>query len=183
MPDLFRGWPVWVVFVVLALGAYARGNATYWLGRGARSGSEHTRWKRYSETPVVRAAERWVRRAGPPLVSLGFLTVGVQSAINLAAGLLRMPQRQFQPAVIIGALLWSTLYTTVGFAVLEAALGGLSWWWALIGLAVVGWTIGYSRWLSARGERQGRALLSEDAAQGVTVRVEGERHDDPASNR
>jgi membrane protein DedA with SNARE-associated domain len=160
--DLFSGWPVWVVFVVLFLGAYARGNATYWLGRGARTGSEHTRWKRYAESPAIRAAERWVSRMGPPLVSIGFLTVGVQSAINFSAGLLRMPQRFFQPAVIVGALLWATLYTTVGFAVLEAAFGGLSWWWALAALAVLAWTIGYSRWLSARGERQGRALVRDE---------------------
>ena len=99
---------------------------------------------------------------GPPLVSIGFLTVGVQSAINFSAGLLRMPQRTFQPAVIIGALLWSTLYTTVGFAVIEAAFGHLSWWWALIALAVLAWTIGYSRWLSARGERQGREILGDE---------------------
>ena len=122
LPGFLQGLPVWLVFTVLALGAYARGNATYWLGRGARSGSEHTKWKRYAETPAIKAAERWVRRMGPPLVSIGFLTVGVQSAINFSAGLLRMPQRNFQPAVIIGALLWSTLYTTVGFAVIEAAL-------------------------------------------------------------
>jgi membrane protein DedA with SNARE-associated domain len=162
LPGFLQGLPVWLVFTVLALGAYARGNATYWVGRGARSGSEHTKWKRYAETPAIKAAERWVRRMGPPLVSIGFLTVGVQSAINFSAGLLRMPQRTFQPAVIIGALLWSTLYTTVGFAVIEAAFGHLSWWWALIALAVLAWTIGYSRWLSARGERQGREILGDE---------------------
>lgn len=167
MPQFLQGWPIWAVFLVLALGAYARGNATYWLGRGARSGSERTRWKRYAAAPVVLAAERWVRRIGPPLVSIGFLTVGVQSAINFAAGALRMPQRYFQPAVIVGALLWSTLYTTVGFAVLKAVFGGLSWWWAVLALVPLAWTFFYSRWLSARGERQGQEILDAAGVSGV----------------
>lgn len=164
LPGFLQGWPVWVVFIVLFLAAYVRGNATYWVGRGARSGSERTRWKSYGQAPVVRAAERWVRRAGPPLVALGFLTVGVQTAINLAAGALRMPHRHFQPAVALGSLLWATLYTTVGFAVADAVVGGLSWWWALAAVTLVGASVLYSRWLSARGERQGRALLEQDQA-------------------
>ena len=64
--ELFSGWPAWAVFVVLALGAYARGSVTYWLGRGARVGSERSRWRRYAEAPIVGSAERWVGRVGAP---------------------------------------------------------------------------------------------------------------------
>ncbi|MCB1238145.1 MAG: VTT domain-containing protein [Tetrasphaera sp.] len=150
--ELFSGWPAWAVFVVLALGAYARGSVTYWLGRGARVGSERSRWRRYAEAPIVGSAERWVGRVGAPLVSIGFLTVGVQTAINFSAGLLRMPQRRFQPAVIIGALLWATLYTTVGLAVVDAWLGHVPWWWALLGMAVVVLLIVVSRRITRRAE-------------------------------
>lgn len=48
-----------------------------------------------------------------------------------------MPQRRFLPAVTRGALLWSVVYTTVGFAVLDAWLGILSWWWAVAAIAVM----------------------------------------------
>ena len=64
-----------------------------------------------------------MRRFGAPAVTLGFLTVGVQTAINASAGMLRMPQRRFLPAVTLGALLWSLVYTTVGFTVVDAWLG------------------------------------------------------------
>ena len=69
--ELFSGWPAWAVFVVLALGAYARGSVTYWLGRGARVGSERSRWRRYAEAPIVGSAERvfgrtWGGEAGGP---------------------------------------------------------------------------------------------------------------------
>jgi len=135
--DLVQGWPVWVVLVVLWVGAFARGTATYWVGRGVRAGGARSRWAGHLDSRVVRRAEGWVRRFGPIAVTLGFLTVGVQSAINASAGMLRMPQRRFLPAVTLGAALWSVLYTTVGFTIVDAWLGALSWWWALVAVAVV----------------------------------------------
>ncbi len=150
MGDVVAGWPVWAVFGVLWLGAYIRGVATYWVGRAARAGGARSRWGRHLDSGAVIAAERWVRRFGPPLVSLGFLTVGVQTAINVAAGVLRMPQRHFQPAVIVGALLWAVLYTTVGLAVVTAALGKIPWWYAVLGLAAVVAVVVGSRWLRVR---------------------------------
>ena len=41
------------------------------------------------------------------------------------------------PAVVLGAALWSLVYTTVGFAVVDAWLGHVSWWWALVAAGVV----------------------------------------------
>ncbi|HET6967943.1 MAG TPA: VTT domain-containing protein [Ornithinibacter sp.] len=138
-------WPVWVVFVVLWLGAFVRGTATYWAGRGVRAGGGHSRWADRLDRPVVRRAEGWVRRFGAPAVTLGFLTVGVQTAINAAAGMLRMPQRLFLPAVSLGAVLWATVYTTVGFAVVDAWLGNVAWWWAVLAIGVVGAVVLVSR--------------------------------------
>lgn len=139
MEALVEGWPVWAVFVALWLGALARGTATYWVGRGVRAGGGRSRWAHHLDRPGVVRAEGFVRRVGPPAVTLGFLTVGLQSAINASAGMLRMPQRRFVPAVVLGAALWSTLYTTVGLAAVDAFLGGGGWWWvlALAGVGVV----------------------------------------------
>jgi membrane protein DedA with SNARE-associated domain len=130
-------WPVWLVFAVLWAGALARGTATYWVGRGVRAGGSRSRWGRHLDSRVVQRAEGWVRRFGAPAVTLGFLTVGLQTAINASAGMLRMPQRRFLPAVVLGAALWSLLYTTVGFTVVDAWLGHLSWWWALVAVGLL----------------------------------------------
>ena len=59
-----------------------------------------------------------------------------------------MPWTHFGPALVVGAILWATVYTTIGFAVLEAALGGLAWWWALVALGVVAAIVLVSRRLS-----------------------------------
>jgi membrane protein DedA with SNARE-associated domain len=162
--DLVDGWPFWVVLVVFWCGAFARGTATYWAGRGLRAGGAHTRFARHLDRPLVARAERWVRRFGPPAVTLGFLTVGVQTAINAAAGMLRMPLRRFLPAVALGALLWAVLYTTVGLAVVDAWLGDLSWWWVLVAVGAVVAVVLVSRRLERPApDRDPAASTAEDA--------------------
>lgn len=150
MEDLIRDWPVWAVFGFLFLVAMARGNATYWIGRAIRSGGARSRFAGALERPGMQRAERWVRTIGPPAVSLGFLTIGVQTAINLTAGVLRMPQRRWMPAVIVGSVLWSILYTTVGMAFVAALLGKVQWWWAVLAVAVLTLVIVVSKRLSRR---------------------------------
>jgi membrane protein DedA with SNARE-associated domain len=65
------------------------------------------------------------------VVSISFLTVGLQTLINLAAGVSRMPLRRYLPAVSVGALLWAFLYATVGFVTFAA-------WIALYRVSPVG---------------------------------------------
>lgn len=148
-----KDWPVWGVFLALFVGAFIRGNATYWVGRGIRAGGARSRFAGQLERPGMRRAEGWVRRFGAPAVALGFLTVGVQTAINVSAGVLRMPQSRWLPGVIVGALLWATLYTTVGLAVVGAVLGRVGWWWALIAAAVIAVVVITSRRLEGRRDK------------------------------
>lgn len=148
---MLESWPFWAAFGFLFLGAVVRGSVTYAIGRGARGAAERRLAKgesRHERGALLAQGERLVRRVGPPAVSLGFLTVGLQTAINLSAGALRMPWTHFGPALVVGATLWATVYTTIGFAVLEAALGGLPWWWALVALGVVAAIVLLSRRLS-----------------------------------
>lgn len=149
MREFVEGLPWWLAFVVLFLAAEARGNAIHFLGRGVRAGGDRTRLHRWLSGPATVAAERLVRRLGPPAVTLGHLTVGLQSAITATSGMLRMPQSHFQPALALGAALWAGIYTTVGFAVADTLVGLVPWWVAPLVLAVVAaavWAV--QRWLS-----------------------------------
>lgn len=122
---MFSDQPVAIAFALLWLIATLRGGATYGLGRGLRGASARSdRTARLLARPEVARAEATVRRFGAPAVTLCFLTVGVQTAVNLAAGLLRMPLRRYVPALLLGAALWATIYVTVGVAVLSAVWGG-----------------------------------------------------------
>lgn len=99
-----------------------RVNVTYWIGRGAVAGFAHTRFGRSLERPKAARAQVLIQRWGPYAVVLSFLTIGLQTAINLAAGAARMPLRRYLPAAIAGSLMWALLYATVGLAALEAWL-------------------------------------------------------------
>ena len=121
--------PVAAAYVFLVAVAFCRGGATYLVGRLVRRA-------KVLDRPAVRRAEDVVRRVGPSAVSLSFLTVGVQTAVNAAAGLLRMPWRYYVPALLVGALVWAAIYLTVGLAVVHAWLSG-DGRWLLAGLAAL----------------------------------------------
>lgn len=122
-----------------------RSNGTYWLGRAAAHTARRTRASRWLDSAGYRRAVDRINRWGAPAVSLSFLTVGVQTVINLAAGATRMPLIRYIPATVIGSVMWAFLYATVGFVGFEAlsvlwehspviavaagsaALGGLAW--------------------------------------------------------
>lgn len=110
----FSGWPfpaaVAALFVVVCL----RAGGTYLLGRGVGRGVRHTRWRRLTRTPAYARAERFVARWGALAVLACFLTVGVQTMVNLVAGVGRMPLRRYLPALALGGLAWALLYATVG---------------------------------------------------------------------
>lgn len=147
MRDLVDGWPVWAVFGAFFVIAMLRSNATYWAGRGLRAGGARTGMARHLDRPAVVRTEAFVDRWGAPVVALSFLTVGVQTLINAAAGALRMPLRHYLPATVVGSLLWATLYTSVGVALWEALTGG-AWWWLLVAVTAVALVLGATRWLS-----------------------------------
>lgn len=155
------GWPVALAFTFLTVLGFCRAGATYLLGRGARHWG--SRWgSRRQRTgaedrpsPTIAYAERLVRRLGPVAVPLSFLTVGLQTAIHLTAGALRMPVRYYVPALFVGALIWATLYTTVGLAVLSTLWGGVDQWVLLVAAVGVLLVVGINLVLRRRRARLG----------------------------
>ena len=115
-------WPYPLAVATLFVIVMLRANGTYWVGRGLRSGAGRTRLSRLVESPGYLRAERLVARWGAPVVALCFLTVGVQTMVNLAAGATRMPLRRYLPAVTIGGIIWAFIYATIGFVTIEALI-------------------------------------------------------------
>lgn len=143
MPD----WPIVPLFLMLVGVAFCRGGATYLLARGGRTLVES---HRSHDGIWLTRGEDVVRRWGAPAVSLGFLTIGLQTAILLAAGTLRMPPRRFVPALVVGALMWAAVYVSVGVAVLEAFWGSGRVWLVLVLLGVVALALFAARAVVAR---------------------------------
>ena len=116
--------PYGLVLLSLFCIVMCRSNATYWIGRGVVAGAGHTRWRKVLDSRAYAVGSEWLNRWGPPAVTLSFLVVGVQTMVNLAAGVSRMPMRRYLPAVIVGCVIWAFIYATgglIGFALLSRA--------------------------------------------------------------
>ncbi|WP_402469328.1 DedA family protein [Isoptericola aurantiacus] len=141
-----EGFPFWAVYAVAFCIVAARAQATYLLGRGVARGMGGTRVADLLAGPRAVAVVERIHRWGPPAVTVSFLTVGVQTVVNLAAGYLRMPFGRYCVALFFGCLVWAAVWTTIGTAAVYAAIwlfllhpaalagavalaAGLVWWW------------------------------------------------------
>jgi membrane protein DedA with SNARE-associated domain len=138
------------VFIVFFVGAMARGQAIYWLARvitdrALALGEPPPGWRRrayhWLHSEGVTRARASLARWGWPLVPFAYLTVGFQSMVMAAAGMVRMSWKVFALAQIPGSLAWALIYTTVGFAfwgAFFAAVRGNPGWAVLLVALLVG---------------------------------------------
>lgn len=122
MPSWLDGKPFVITFSVLFAIVLVRAQATYWLGRGITAGVLHTPLATRISGPRTTRAIESLNRWGPPLVTVSFLTIGFQTVVNAAAGLIRMPWVRYTIAMLIGCVAWAAIYATVGIAAVEAGL-------------------------------------------------------------
>ncbi len=160
MVDWALGLPLGLAVAVLFVIVFARAQLTYWIGRGVVSGARRSRWADRLDRPRVVRATELVNRWGAPVITVSFLTIGFQTAVNAAAGLTRMPFGRYLMAMIPGCLAWALLYATVGLAAVGAALAvAASSPWALVGIVVL-IAAGAAAWLLRR------RAADRDGAQG-----------------
>lgn len=118
---------IWA-WVVLWCVAMLRANLIHWMGRGLSKGAEYSRFSGMLTSPMYVSAQTMAERWGIIAVPLSFMTVGVQSFVQLWAGVTLMPLRRYLPAVMVGAAIWATIYATVGLAVFAAWVGAGGGW-------------------------------------------------------
>ncbi len=159
------GFPFAGVVGVLFVIVFLRAQGTYWLGRGIAAGSIRSslgsRLGARLSGPGLGRAVALLHRWGPIAVTLSFFTVGVQTMVNGAAGLTRMPFLRYAIAMVPGCVAWAFIYATVGltafYAAVSAAAGSP---WAL--LAVVGAATG-TVW-AVRRRRAARGAVAAGGA-------------------
>lgn len=121
MPAWMADWPWLGVYLFFLLGALARSQAIYGLGRGVAAGVLRSRWRERADSPRVQRAARTVERWGMPIVPAAFLTIGFQSAVFLAVGLLRIGWLRFTLWALPGCLVWAALWGGGGLAAFAGA--------------------------------------------------------------
>jgi|SRR5690554_3897145 len=119
---------------------FLRTQAFYWLARAVAAGSlKVERFQRWAESPQVGRALDRLHRWGAPVVTLSYLTVGFQTAVNVAAGLSRMPFWRYLVAMIPGCVAWAFVWGTIGLGAFYAAItiaAGSPWFLAAALLAI-----------------------------------------------
>lgn len=117
------GAPFPVVAAALFGIVLLRAGGTYLLGRLA-AGAAHRmpRVRDLMDRPGYQLAVARLNRWGAPAVSLSFLTIGVQTLVNLAAGATRMPLVRYLPAAALGSIAWALVYATAGVIGVEAVI-------------------------------------------------------------
>ncbi|WP_439693600.1 DedA family protein [Curtobacterium sp. SP.BCo] len=149
MPSFLEGlpfrWLVLALFVVVC----CRAQATYWLARGAVAGASRSRWGRWLDSAAVRRGSALLDRWGLPVVTISFLTVGLQTIVNAAAGAARVPWWRYTIAMVPGCAAWALVYATVGIALFWAAVAAVAGSpWGVVALvallAAVGGAVAWS---------------------------------------
>ena len=157
--------PLGVAVAGLFVIVMARSHGTYWAGRGVVRGAQAVaraaRARPAGGTPPIRRLEAWTDTAqrparastwcgaGAPIaVTLAYLTVGLQTAIFAAAGLVKMPYLRFAIASVPGALVWAVVWATIGFGAVWGAIALFATSpWALAGAVLLvrrSWSAGWS---------------------------------------
>jgi membrane protein DedA with SNARE-associated domain len=138
---------VWVVLFFFGV-VVVRAQATYWIARVVTTQTlSHThpraglraRVHAWLSGDSARRGFDLLRRWGAPAVTLSFLTIGAQTAVNAAAGVIRMPFNRYLLAMLPGCAAWAVVWSTIGLSAFYAAIasGVVTWWGAaLVALAL-----------------------------------------------
>ncbi len=137
------GRPFWLVVAVLFVIVMGRSHLFYWLGRGVNGSAARLagragtgahpedepprggvlgRTARLLHAPAAQRGVTLVRRWGAVAVTAAYLTVGVQTAVFVGAGLIRMPYLRFTLASVPGAIAWAFVWGTVGLGAVWAGV-------------------------------------------------------------
>jgi membrane protein DedA with SNARE-associated domain len=123
-----------LVILFGAVGAVIGDSTAYWIGRAG--GPQIRRFiGRLAGAERVEAAERMVRRQGPALVLVGRFLPGLRLAVNVSCGAGNMAFPRFLLFDSIGAIVWSTQATLLGYFAGRAFADQL-WLALLVALAV-----------------------------------------------
>lgn len=118
-------------YLFFVAGAAMRSQSFYWLGRygnyaALRAHKPEDGWKlkvwEKIHSPQTEEMTELINRRGIIVIPLSFLTIGIQSVINFAAGLTAMPWPRYTVAALPGWFVWAAIYSSAGFLALKAAI-------------------------------------------------------------
>ncbi|MFC5939768.1 DedA family protein [Corynebacterium choanae] len=141
---MFYEMPYAVLYTVFFVAGFGRGHLTYSI---AKYFTEHAVLGRQANHRWVQAIQGWLQsprlasgttmlhRYGLIAVPACYLTIGLQTVVLAAAGVIGMPRLKFALAQLPGVAVWAAIYSTIGWAAWEAMITQAATSW--IGIAVL----------------------------------------------
>ncbi len=130
----------------------------FWLyGMGYMAGSH--RWARWfishSRYETTRA---WLEERFEGAVFTSRFVPGMRLPTYTAAGFLQLPFKRFVPPVVVGTLIWTSLFFAGAYLFGNVTSSWLGVWrWPLVIIVVLGW-LAFNRWrLGRRAEKDAKA--------------------------
>ncbi|PCN46795.1 hypothetical protein Csp2054_15255 [Curtobacterium sp. 'Ferrero'] len=160
MPTFLDELPFWPLVTALLVIVFCRAQATYWVARLAVTGASRSPLGRWVDSAAVRRGSALLDRWGLPVVAVSFLMVGLQTVMNAAAGLARVPWWRYTAAMLVGCVAWAFVYATVGLAVFWAVLAAVAGSpWGLVAVLVLVAGAAAALW-TVRRRRRGAPVSS-----------------------
>lgn len=110
------GLNVWFVYLVVALAAVLGDSANYEIGvRMAHAGEKHAWFNKLINQKNRLAAEKFFERHGSITIVVGRFIPFIRTFVPFISGGSKMHYRTFITYNVIGGLLWTGLFTIIGF--------------------------------------------------------------------
>lgn len=126
MLDWLANLPLWQATVFLFIVVFFRAQMTFWLGKLMHKGFIKSRIKKNKDHHLEekKAGILALEKYGWPVIPLSFLTVGFQTFVQLAAGLLNWNWFKYTLVAIPGYLAWGFIYAFGGLNLFRSIVNG-----------------------------------------------------------
>ncbi|GAA3630117.1 VTT domain-containing protein [Lactobacillus hamsteri] len=107
---------IWLVYLVVAIAAIVGDSVNYEIGAwSARAGEKHAWFNKLINQNNRLAAEKFFERHGPITIVVGRFIPFIRTFVPFISGGSKMHYKTFITYNILGGLLWTGLFTIIGF--------------------------------------------------------------------
>ena len=134
MFDPVLGQPYLIMGAIMTAIAAIGSQGHYWLGRAVRAGRVQASWAQKHAADKQRLAGERLELWGWPLIPISYLMIGMQTAVQMTAGLTGWRWGRYTLASVIGWVVWGAIYGMGGMVVLTGVviLAIHAWWMAAV---------------------------------------------------
>lgn len=128
--------PLWLATLFLFFVVFCRAQATFWIGKFIHKGILKTTFGQKLDQKN-QVGILMLKKYGWPIISLSFLTIGLQSVIQIGAGLMDLNWYKYTLAALPGYLIWAFIYAFGGLSLFKALINGALGLWITVFIVVI----------------------------------------------